>query len=123
EAGIGQSGFAGAAALATAAQLNFPTDVALGPAGDLFITDSFNNRIRQLSGAGIITSVAGAGVPGFNWTPRRDFPYFTPEALTADRSGNLYVADDFQRRVVRIGADGVIRAVAGIVPSGTIGIR
>src|SRR5262249_9223390 len=70
------------------------------------------------------TGLAGVGVPGFNWLPRRDFQYsFSPEALTVDRSGNLYVADDLQRRVVRIGADGVIRAVVGIVPSSKIGIR
>jgi poly(3-hydroxybutyrate) depolymerase/sugar lactone lactonase YvrE len=119
------TGSTGDGGLATAAQFFFPNDVTVGPAGDLFIAATWDQTIRQVNGAGIITHVAGVGVPGFNWLPRRegDYSVFVPEAVTADRAGDLYVADDFQRRVVRIGADGVIRAVAGIVPHQNTGIR
>src|SRR5207237_2886776 len=67
---IGRPGLTGDGGLAAAAHLSFPTDVTLGPAGDLFIADTWNHRIRQVSGTGIITSVAGVGVPGFYWEPR-----------------------------------------------------
>jgi NHL repeat-containing protein len=128
------TGTAGDGGLARLAPLSWPTDITVGPAGKLLIADTRNYRIRQVSGSGIITTVAGVSVPGFNWAPRPpldgDFrigpssgPAFLPQALTVDRAGNLYVADDVQRRVVRIGADGVIRVVAGIVPQGQNGIR
>jgi sugar lactone lactonase YvrE len=133
-AGTGQHGDffvawdAGNGGAATAAPFAWPTDVTVGPAGNLLITDTWHFRIRQVSESGILTTVAGPGVPGFNtfdWAPRLegDYRVFTPKAITADRQGNVYVADDIQRRVIRVGADGVIRAVAGIVPKGQKGIR
>src|SRR5262249_22418680 len=113
---------------ATAAPFSWPTDVTVGPAGNLLITDTWHFRIRQVNGSGVLSTVAGPGTPGFNdfdWWPRREGGYrgFTPKPITADRQGNLYVADDIQRRVIRIGADGVIRAAVGIVPKGQNGIR
>jgi poly(3-hydroxybutyrate) depolymerase/sugar lactone lactonase YvrE len=119
-------GTAGDGGLARLAQLSWPSDVIVGPAGNLLlIADTWNHRIRQVNRFGIITTVAGTNVPGFNWAPRQegDFSVFLPKALTVDRAGNLYVADDVQRRVIRIGTDGAIRAVAGVVPKGQNGIR
>src|ERR1035441_11051797 len=61
----GSEGVGGDGGAATAAQLNFPTGVAADAAGNVFIADTFNNRIRKVSVNGIITTVAGSGVRGF----------------------------------------------------------
>src|ERR1017187_8491253 len=60
----GSEGVGGDGGPATAAQLNFPTGVAADAAGNLFIADTFNNRIRKVSANGIITTVAGTGDGG-----------------------------------------------------------
>ena len=66
-AGVGVSGFSGDGGLATSASLSAPVGVALDGAGNLFIADEFNNRIRRVDAAtGIITTVAGNGFPGFS---------------------------------------------------------
>jgi hypothetical protein len=65
-AGTGSFGFSGDGGPATSAELN-PTDVAVDSAGNLFIADSGNRRIRRVDAAtGIITTVAGTGVSGFS---------------------------------------------------------
>jgi len=61
----GSEGSGGDGGPATAAQLNFPTGVAVDAAGNLFIADTFNNRIRKVSANGTITTVAGTGARGF----------------------------------------------------------
>jgi poly(3-hydroxybutyrate) depolymerase/DNA-binding beta-propeller fold protein YncE len=122
-AGTGAFTFGGDGGPATAAQLASPRDVALDRAGHLFITDGVNQCIRQVNTEGIITTLAGLRIPSFKWLTRKDRPYFVPEPITTDREGDIYVADNLQHRVVRIGADGTIRAVAGRQPPDTTGIR
>ena len=58
-AGNGTAGFSGDNAAATGAELNHPEGVAVDTSGNLFIADSFNNRVREVNGGGIITTVAG----------------------------------------------------------------
>ncbi len=74
-AGTGVSGFSGDGGPASAAQVNFPIAVSPAPDGGFLIADQFGNRIRRVSPAGTITTVAGTGVAGFRVTavraPRR----------------------------------------------------
>src|SRR5688572_9905043 len=65
-AGNGTGGFSGDGGAANLAKLNLPAGVALDSSGNLFIADQFNNRIRKVSVSGIITTVAGTGVAGYN---------------------------------------------------------
>jgi sugar lactone lactonase YvrE len=65
-AGTGIGGFSGDGGPATAAQLWLPTGVSVDAAGNLFIADSVNNRIRKVTPAGIISTVAGTGIGGFS---------------------------------------------------------
>src|SRR5206468_1334716 len=65
-AGNGTSGFRGDSGPATQASLGFPTGVAVGPDGSLYIADYFNNRIRRVGPDGIITTVAGNGTSSFS---------------------------------------------------------
>jgi sugar lactone lactonase YvrE len=116
-AGTGVQGFAGDGAAATAAELDSPGGLALNAAGDLFIADTHNHRVREVAAAtGIISTVAGTGVAGFSGdggaetAARLD----RPTALAVDAAGNVYVADTDNHRVRRIaGGTGVITTVAG----------
>src|SRR5260221_227401 len=65
-AGTGTAGFSGDTGLATTAQLNSPTGLAFDAAGNLYICDVLNARVRKVSPSGIITTVAGNGVQGFS---------------------------------------------------------
>ena len=116
-AGNGVEGFAGDNGPATAAQLDSPAGLALDSVGDLFIADSHNHRIREVSSAtGTITTIAGIGAPGFSGDggPATAATLDLPTALALDVAGNVYVADSNNHRVRRIAsATGVIATVAG----------
>lgn len=112
-AGTGIAGFSGDAGPAASAQLNQPTGIALDAAGNLYIADSANNRIRKVTG-GAITTVAGSGATGFSGDagPPASAQLHSPKGVTLDLAGNLYIADSGNNRIRRI-AGGVITTVAG----------
>jgi len=115
--GTGEKGFAGDGGPAEKALLNGPFDVCFDAAGNLFFSDTFNNRIRRVAAAtGVITTVAGNGDKGYSGDggPATRAALNEPYGVVIDRNGNLYVADRLNRRVRRIdGASGVITTLAG----------
>jgi sugar lactone lactonase YvrE len=115
--GTGEKGFAGDGGPAGDALLNGPFDVCFDRAGNLFFSDTFNNRIRRVDAAsGIITTVAGNGDKGFSGDGGRavDAALNEPYGVVIDRAGNLYIADRLNRRVRRVdAASGVITTLAG----------
>ncbi len=113
-AGTGEFGFGGDGGPATEAQLFFPSGVALDAAGNLFIADQVNNRIRKVDSSGTITTVAGAGEFGFSGDggPATEAQLNSPADVTADASGNLYIADG-SNRIRKVDSAGVISTVAG----------
>jgi trimeric autotransporter adhesin len=118
-AGTGTSGsYSGDGGPATSAQLNAPIGVALDSVGNLFIADSFNNRIRKVTPAGNISTVAGNGSPGYSGDggPGVDAQINDPLALTVDSTGNLYIADS--HRIRKVTPAGTISTVAGTGASG-----
>jgi uncharacterized protein (TIGR03437 family) len=114
-AGIGATygGAPGDNGPATSAQLNYPTDVAVDTAGNLYIADRDNQRIRKVSN-GVITTVAGTGTPGYSGDggPATSAQLAWPWAVAVDASGNLYIADQFNNRIRKV-SNGVITTVAG----------
>jgi sugar lactone lactonase YvrE len=116
-AGDGVQGFAGDNGPATAAELDSPAGVALDAAGDLFISDSHNQRVREVAAAtGTITTIGGTGTAGYSGDggPAMAARLDLPTALALDAAGNLYVADSGNHRVRRIAiATGAITTVAG----------
>jgi hypothetical protein len=115
--GTGEKGFAGDGGPATEALLNGPFDVCFDRAGDLYFSDTFNNRIRRVDAtSGIITTVAGNGDKGYSGDggPAVAAALNEPYGVVIDSVGNLYIADRLNRRVRRIdAASGLIATLAG----------
>ncbi len=119
-AGTGIAGYNGDGGPATTANISFPTEVAIDSKGNILFSDSGNNRIRKISTAGIITTIAGTGVPGFGGDGglATSAKLNRPAGLNLDSAGDLYFADRFNHRVRMIDTAGVIQTVAG---NGTAG--
>jgi trimeric autotransporter adhesin len=114
-AGTGKAGFGGDGGPATAAELHGPYGVAID-AGDIYVSDSQNHRVRRIDPDGIITTVAGTGAPGWSGDggSARRAELNVPAGLALDGKGNLYIADQRNNRVRRVdAATGVIATVAG----------
>ncbi len=111
-AGSGTQGYSGDGGPATAAQLNFPTGVALDSSGTVFIVDSNNNRVRTVH-AGTINEFAGADhAQGDGGKATAALLYF-PESFAWDTAGNLYIADTQNNKIRKVTPDGKISTVAG----------
>jgi uncharacterized repeat protein (TIGR01451 family) len=104
-AGSGDAGFLGDNGPATLALLNAPNGVAVDAAGNLYIADTLNNRIRKVTPAGVISTVAGTGVAGFGGDGglATSAQLNAPTGLVLDSVGNLFVADSGNNRIRRIG--------------------
>jgi sugar lactone lactonase YvrE len=115
--GTGEKGFAGDGGPADKALLNGPFDVCFDRAGNLYFSDTFNNRIRRVDAkTGVISTVAGNGEKGFSGDggPATKAALNEPYGVVVDRAGNLYIADRLNRRVRKVNAvSGVISTLAG----------
>jgi NHL repeat len=114
-AGTGAAGFSGDGGKAASAALNTPAGLAVDGAGNLYIADTGNHRIRKVSPAGVITTIAGTGSGGFSGDggPATAAQLFSPVGIALDGRGGLYVADLGNNRVRRIAPDGTTSTVAG----------
>jgi sugar lactone lactonase YvrE len=116
-AGTGHPRYAGDGGAATAAALNDPAALALGPNGILFIADQSNNRVRAVDLAtGLIRTVAGTGTAAYSGDgiPATEASLAGPSGLALESDGTLYVADTFNGRIRAIDpATGLIRTVVG----------
>jgi uncharacterized protein (TIGR03437 family) len=120
---VGQGGFSGDGGPATAAMLYAPSAVAVDAAGNLYIADTFNYRIRRVDkNTGVITTVAGNGNVPQNKQTANDggvatqVPIEPPTSVTLDSVGNIYLSGG--ARVQKVDTSGIIRTVAG---NGTLG--
>jgi len=119
-AGTGDGAYQGDGVPALSTPLNTPSGLAIDGAGNLFIADTLNNRIRKVDAVtGIITTIAGNGEPG-SATKVGDGGLAVqanlnqPQGVTVDANGNLYIADTANQRIRRVDAiTGLITTVAG----------
>ncbi len=119
-AGTGSAGFSGDGGAASAAKLNSPNGLAIDAAGNVYIADSGNHRIRKVSAAGgTISTFAGNGSAGY--TASEDggaataAKLYSPTGLAFDQAGNAYIADYNNHKIRKVkSADGKISTFAGI---------
>jgi hypothetical protein len=105
-AGNGSFGFSGDGGAATLASLAFPSGLSVDTAGNLYIADRDNSRIRRVDVSGNISTIAGNGIPGFSGDEgsAAGASLNRPAGVYGDSQGNVYVADTSNRRVRKIAA-------------------
>jgi NHL repeat len=99
-AGTGVEGFGGDGGPATSAFLDSPQGVTVDSAGNVYVADTHNHRIREISG-GVITTIAGNGIQDYcgDGGPALAACLHSPRGLTFDTAGNLYIADSENERI------------------------
>ena len=122
-AGTGEPGFSGDGGPATSAMLAFPLGVAVDTAGNVYIADALNHRIRRIDILGVIETIAGSGdgVSEENFTgdyggdsgPATGALLARPDDIAVDNMGNVYIADSFNHRIRKVDASGIIDTIAG----------
>ena len=116
-AGNGTQGYSGDGGSAINAQLSYPFDygIAVDNAGNLYIADAGNQRVRKVSPSGIITTIAGNGGQGFSGDggPAKSASLSSPAAVALDGAGNIYIEDQGNARIRRVSPNGIISTVAG----------
>jgi len=114
-AGNGTNGFSGDNGSATNAEFHTPSGLAYDFRGNLYVADTYNNRIRKIDTNGIITTVAGYGASYYSG----DGGYATnaalasPQGVTIDSNGNLLISDTGNNRIRRVDTNGIITTMVG----------
>jgi len=121
-AGSGAYGYADGTG--AAASFRIPDGVALDSAGNVYVGDSENHRIRKVTPAGVVTTLAGSGGFGTGGGGFADGPstvarFRSPRGLATDAAGNVYVADRENGAIRKVGPDGFVTTLAGV----TFGVR
>lgn len=100
--------------LATAAQLNGPSGIAVNKNGSIFIADVYNHSIKRLD-TGVVTTICGNGLPGSsgNGSSASIASLSYPKGVAVDTVGNVYIVDQGNSSIRRINAAGIINAYAG----------
>jgi len=115
-AGTGSNGYSGDSGPATSAKLNKPSGVTVDSAGNIYIADTDNHRIRKVDAAGIITTLAGNGIAGYSAggsAPPTSAKINGPRGIYAAPSGNIYFADTENHLIRVVNTSGLLEDVAG----------
>ncbi|MGH9000159.1 MAG: NHL repeat-containing protein [Acidimicrobiia bacterium] len=116
-------GYGGDGGPAAEAQLHQPRALGFDGAGNAYVADSLNQRIRKVDKEGTITTVAGNGTAGFagDGGPATEASLNTPHGVAADAGGNLYISDSANHRIRKVDAEGIISTIAGNGTPGATG--
>jgi uncharacterized protein (TIGR03437 family) len=123
-AGTGDSSYSGDGKPAVSATFDTPVAIALNSSGTVvYFSDETHDVVRKIDAAGIITTVAGTGSPGYSndGQPGSTAKLNSLEGLAVDSNGNLYIADRFNNRIRKVRPDGTITTFAGTGVAGASG--
>ncbi len=114
-AGNGRRDFSGDGAPAIASTLNAPAAVAVDAAGNIYIADTGNSRVRMIDSRGFITTIAGNGIANAagDGGPAISAGLNLPKGVAVDSAGNVYIADQGNNRIRMVNPKGIISTVAG----------
>jgi sugar lactone lactonase YvrE len=115
-AGNGKAGWVDG--LAGTAEFNFPTGLAFDRAGNLYVADKDNQRIREVDPGGTVTTLAGSGTKGFVDGPGASADFNGPDSVAVDSSGNVYVTEQYNHTVRMIDTHGNVTTLAGTGAAG-----
>jgi class 3 adenylate cyclase len=122
-AGTGRAGFSGDGGPATSADLNGPQSIAIDSAGDVYVADSQNNRVRRVDRRGIIATIAGTGQAAYGGDggPATRATLTDPTGVAIGFGDTILIADSGNNRVRRVEANGAITTFAGTGDTGYAG--
>jgi hypothetical protein len=118
-AGTGTAGYLDGPA--SAAKFNQPINICLDEAGNMFVSDFLNQRIRKISPDMMVTTIAGSGIAGLQDGPADQAKFNYPRGICLDDTGNIYIGDSWNHRVRKISLDGTVSTWAG--GGATIGVQ
>jgi sugar lactone lactonase YvrE len=116
-AGTGATGFMNGAG--TVATFDVPIGLAVDSSGNVYVADEYNNAIREITPAGVVSTLAGSGAAGAANGTGTAASFSTPYGVGVDSSGNVYVADTGNNLVRKITPGGVVTTLAGSGAAGT----
>jgi uncharacterized protein (TIGR03437 family) len=113
-AGLLKTGCCGDGAPISQATFSEPQGMARDAAGNLYIADAAQHKVRKVAADLTVTTLAGTGEPGFSGDgPAQAATLNAPQGVSVDNSGQVYIADTGNNRIRRIGLDGAIQTIAG----------
>jgi sugar lactone lactonase YvrE len=106
-------GYGSADGPANVAEFNQPTGLAIDAAGNLYVADAMNNKIRKISPAGEVSTLAGSGLQGAGDGPGATATFYNPTGVAVDAAGNVFVADRNNAILRKITPDGMVSTYSG----------
>jgi sugar lactone lactonase YvrE len=106
---------------ATEAKFNQPINICLDEAGNMYVSDFLNQRIRKISSDMMVTTIAGSGIAGLFDGPSDQAKFNYPRGICLDDTGNIYIGDSWNHRVRKISLNGIVSTWAG--GGTTIGVQ